>query len=139
MRGLRSGIAGTLAVAALGPVERAVLRRPPVFAPSRIAKRLSTRAGFALKHEHVAGFAMRATYGPTWAILWSRHSRFKSPLRSALALAASILVFEELAMPAVGATPPLSSWTTAEHLFVVAQALTYAAVAVLCDRGRRRA
>ena len=130
MKGLRAGIAATLAVAALGPVERAVLRRQPVFAPSRIARRLSTRAGFPLEHAQIAGLAMRATYGPVWAILWSRLSPFRNPLRSALALAASIFVFEELAMPAAGATPPRASWTTAEHLFVLTQAVTYAAVAV---------
>ena len=130
MKGLRAGIAGTLAVAAMGPLERAVLHRQPVFAPSRLAKRLSTRAGFSLRHERFAGVAMRATYGPAWALVWSKLSPFRSPVRSALALAASIFVFEELAMPAVGATPPRASWTRAEHLFVLAQALTYAAVAV---------
>lgn len=130
MRGLRAGIAGTLAVAALGPIERAVLGRQPIFAPARMAKRLSARAGIRLTHGHAAGLAMRATYGPSWAILWSRAASFKTLLRSALALAASIFAFEELTLPATGATPPRASWSPAEHLFVAIQALTYAVVAV---------
>ena len=72
---------------------------------------------------------MRAVYGPTWgaviATLPLRH--VPAPLR-ALTVASAIWLFELVALPLSGATPPLRQWPRGEAAFDATNALVYSAV-----------
>jgi hypothetical protein len=110
-------IAGVVATGALSlsdRFERGWLGRPPVYAPGRIAARL-----FGLRSRSRAGAVgaiLRWSYGLLIAAAWSRlvPSRANGAWRRALGLGAAIFAFELIALPALGATPPLRRWSRAE-------------------------
>ncbi|HLK92064.1 MAG TPA: SDR family oxidoreductase [Polyangia bacterium] len=125
-RGLVAGVAGTLAVALAGWVERRLLGRRPVYAPSRLARRLFAQAARTPGRASAIGKAMRWTYGPLVGLVWSatigRMIRRRWPATRAwpagLALGAAVYLFELLALPGSGATRPLARWPAADRLLL---------------------
>jgi hypothetical protein len=117
----RAVITGPIAgVGALGALalsdrfERAWLGRPPVYTPEHIVTRLFGRR--PRLRARAAGTILRCGYGLLIAAAWSRlvSSRTCGTWRRALGLGAAIFAFELVALPALGATPPLRRWSRAE-------------------------
>lgn len=92
------------------------------------------------------GYVLRWTYGPGLGLLFARVRSFlpRHPVTAGLSFGAGIFAFEVVAMPAIGATPPVRSWRRAEPwllilhtaVFGVATALT--GDALISTRSRRR-
>ena len=120
-RGLLVGDAGP-AAEALWSTRQARLRgRAPVVGATGMARALiltfaarTTGVGLA----RVAGNAMRWAYGPVWALMWDAlpQSSPRPTIRSMVALALLIWSFDLVALPWVGATPPLRTWPTVDIL-----------------------
>ena len=139
---LLSGVAGTLAVAALGPLEKKLLRRVPRFAPSELASGLSKKwlgKGLSTGKARELGTVMRALYGPSWALTLGPKLKSLHPAVRIGAMAALIFAFEELALPALGASAPRKSWKPLEHLLLGAQTVAYAATVELAERPQQGA
>ena len=103
-----------VALGVMDVVERRFLRRKPTYATSRMGERLFGSA--------LAGDAMRLVYAP--AMAWLKR-RTKLP---ALVFGPLVAAFELVAMPLVGATPPVRKWRRGEvpWLFVHATAFALA-------------
>src|SRR5687768_12713913 len=100
--GLASGIAGTLALAVSDRAEQALLGRSPVYAPHELTRRLGVSRNPALAR------ALRWSYGPMVGVVCEYlFPRRTHRLRRALAVAGGVFSFEIVALPLVGATPPL--------------------------------
>ena len=144
-RGLLAGATGTLALSATETlVDRRLLGRAPVYAAERIAGRLAGRFGLRLdaRRAKAAGLALRWTYGPmlglTFATLEPRWSRRRGLWARAAELAAALLTFEVIGMPAVGATPPLRDWPRRERFLLGLHIGAFALVAGALLPARRR-
>lgn len=138
---LAAGAAGTAVVAALGPLEERLLGRKPVFAPDALVRRLSRRwrhRKLDPKKARVLGIAMRAAYGAAWGMTLAFAPRAvrEHPWIAGFTLGVAIASFEELALPASGATPEASRWKPAEHALIVAQTLAFGATATAAFRAR---
>lgn len=134
---LWGGVAGTLAVAALGPLEKKLLHGLPRFAPAELARGLSktwTGKGLAAGKARELGTALRALYGPSWALTLGPKLKALHPALRIGAMAALIFAFEELALPALGASAPRKTWKPLEHLLLGAQTVAYAATVELAER-----
>jgi NAD(P)-dependent dehydrogenase (short-subunit alcohol dehydrogenase family) len=131
--GLAVGAAGTLAVALAGWVERRLLGRRPLFAPSRLAQRLFEEAARTPRRARAIGKVMRWTYGPLIGVAWSatfgRWVRRRWPGARAwpagLALGAAVYLFELFALPRSGATPRLGRWPAADRLLLAGQTAAF--------------
>lgn len=112
--GVLAGAVGTGAIALSDRLERAWLGRAQVYAPARIAARLFRLR--ALRRARAAGVLLRWSYGALIGTVWNRllPARGRGTWPRAVGLGAAILAFELVALPALGATPPLRSWPRAE-------------------------
>ncbi|HVU49720.1 MAG TPA: hypothetical protein VHL80_03480 [Polyangia bacterium] len=124
-----SGLAGTLVLELMERFERRVLGRPPLYASTRIAARLAGRLGVSLgpTGARIAGGLLRWSYGPALAVARARLAG--PPTRSvarALGFGAAIYAFELVALPALGATPPLRAWPRTEVVSLAAHTLAFA-------------
>jgi len=144
-RGLLAGATGTLALSATETlIDRRVLSRPPVYAADRIAGRLAGRFGLRLGagRAKAAGLVLRWTYGPmlglAFATLEPRWSHRRGWWVRAAELAAALLTFEVIGMPAVGATPPLRDWSRRERLLLGLHIGAFALAAGALLPARRR-
>jgi hypothetical protein len=72
----------------------------------------------SVRRDALMGAMLRWTYGPALGVL--SHLLFARfhPARRALFTSAAILAFELCAMPATGATPPISTWRRRELLLL---------------------
>jgi len=112
--GALAGAVGTAAIGLSDRLERAWLGRPQVYAPERIAARL---LGLRSRGPaRAAGVLLRWSYGLLIGTVWNRllPGRGRGTWRRAVGLGAAILAFELVALPALGATPPLRRWRRAE-------------------------
>jgi len=122
---LTAGVAATAALGRFESLERLLLGREPSYAPARVAQRL-----FGSRH---FGPLLRWTYGPALGVAYGAlRSRISVP---ALAFGAAIATVELLAMPRVGATPPIRG-REAIALFLHAVAFAVAAEAALSQAAR---
>ncbi|MGC4116865.1 MAG: hypothetical protein QM765_20350 [Myxococcales bacterium] len=127
--GVDAALAGAIATAAMAQLERWVARRlgaAPVFAPERIAARVLTQESAA----KAAGSGMRAVYGRALGLAWANvpgWRRLSLPLR-ALTAGLGTFAAELVALPATGATPPLSAWSRLEVALLLGQTLVFGAV-----------
>jgi hypothetical protein len=101
-----------LALQAADLLERRLLRHKPVYATSRMGERLFGNA--------LAGEALRFVYAPLMAFL---KRRTKLP---ALVFGPLVAAFELVAMPLVGATPPVRKWRKGEVPLLFAHATAFA-------------
>lgn len=135
---LRATIAGSMGTLAEAVWSRWDLKlhggQPRVFAPRLMVQRLASAVtGHELNDgvaEAVAG-AMRAGYGPAWAVAWTLgpgHCRRRHPFGDAILLALLIWAFELTVLPATGATPPLRRWPAGDVAWDLAQCLVFAGV-----------
>src|SRR5207302_6178311 len=122
---LAAGVAATAALGRFEWLERLLLGREPSYAPARVAERLFGSRRF--------GPLLRWTYGPALGVAYGAlRSRVRIP---ALAFGGAIATAELLAMPRLGATPPLRG-REAIALFVHTAAFAVAAEAALSQAGR---
>ncbi|HZL19160.1 MAG TPA: hypothetical protein VFG23_15595 [Polyangia bacterium] len=132
--GLVAGLAGTAVLSIFESLERRLLGREPVYAPARLVARLAARAGIAIGASRARrlGRAMRWVYGPSLGIAsaWLSSPSGPRPGR-VLRRAAAILGFELVALPLVGAVPPLAAWPSVELLLLAAHTSAFAAGAEL--------
>jgi hypothetical protein len=115
---IAAGLLGTLALHGADALERRLLGRRSVWDVRAMGKRLFGSPG--------AGIALRWIYGPSLALL---QRRWRIP---PLVFGPSIAAAELVAMPLLGATPPLRRWRRPEIplLFVHATAFALAVAAV---------
>ncbi|MGI8847003.1 MAG: hypothetical protein ACR2GX_01865 [Candidatus Dormibacteria bacterium] len=114
----------------------------PVVAPSQMAKALTRRyfdKSLTDGQASVVGMAMRWTYGPSWGVVATLIMDLKprmSVMRGGAILGATIWAFELAALPATGATPPLSKWGARAILGDGAQACAFGFTVAACHRVR---
>lgn len=136
VRGVGSGVVGTGVEALLTGVESRLRRRQAVYDPSNLARRLARRyLGIRLSRDSArrAGDLMRWSYGPSWgvplaAVMGTRERARAWPLWG-LGLGAAVLGFELVMLPAVGATPPVSSWRRDELKLEVLNTMAFGTAA----------
>ena len=94
---LASGIVATAALGRYERLERALLGREPAYAPAAVARRVLGNRRY--------GPLLRWLYGPALGVVYGAlRSRWRLP---SLAFGAAVAAAELLAMPRLGATPPL--------------------------------
>lgn len=128
MPALATGLAGLAGLTAFEALERRLLGRPPVYAPTRIAARLLRRyTPRAHIHPAYAGTALRLCYSALLAGFFVRGRRFlpRSSAGAAACSAALVTGFELLALPLTGATPPLGSWPRPSQLLLFLHVLAF--------------
>ena len=131
-RGFLAGAIGTLVLTGFELFEAGWLGGPTLYAAGPVARGLAARfvnRKLAGRSEMVAGLALRWTYGPSLGAVYAR-VRPRLPLSvpvAAVCLAGGILGFELLAMPALGATPPLRKWDRPQLWMLAAHTLSYGA------------
>jgi NAD(P)-dependent dehydrogenase (short-subunit alcohol dehydrogenase family) len=141
-RGLVVGAVGTLAVMFAGWIERALLRRRPVYAPARLARRLFAKTARTPARAGVIGNLMRWSYGPLIGLVYTaslgRLIRRRWPeARSwpaGLALGAAVYLFELLALPRSGATRRLARWPAADRLLLAGHTAAFGLTAEAARR-----
>jgi hypothetical protein len=112
-------LAATLAVSAVEPLERAILRAEPVYSARSIARRLlGKRAG------RLSATALRYGYGLALGTFVSRGLR----LRSAVGIAAAVSSFELVALPVLGLTPPPRRWPPRQRFMLLLHTLAFGVV-----------
>jgi hypothetical protein len=132
--GALRGFSASMVLTAFEPVERALLGRPPVYAPAAMVRRLIRGGPYGIQgvvYVRASGLVLRSLYGASIGALFAA-TRQRWPAsgfgRTAL-MAGAIWAFELVALPASGATPPLRNWRRSEialllgHTFVFATAL----------------
>ena len=129
-RGFLAGAIGTLVLTGFEVLETGWLGGPSLYAAGSVARGLATRFTkwkLAGRTQTVAGLALRWAYGPSLGALYAR-VRPQLPLSvpaAAVCLAGGIFGFELLAMPALGATPPLRKWDRPQLAMLAAHTLAY--------------
>ncbi len=131
--GAVAGLAGTLALAGSTVLRNRLLGRAPPYAAHTLATRLAARLGWRLSSRgaQVAGGLMRLGYGTALGLLFTRLGgrwAVHYPTVAGGLLGASVLLFEHLAFPWLGVTPPASRWTPAERALLAAQTSLYGLV-----------
>jgi hypothetical protein len=131
-RALASGAAGTLCEMGLTRLEQRSLGRPP-YDTAEMADRLARRAGVELGGEaaRAAGMAMRWSYGPAWGVPVTAAVRRLGWPRAGMAVGLSLFLFELVALPRTGATPPVRGWGGRFVAADLANALAYGEVAAM--------
>ena len=132
-RALLAGGLGTLAVAALGPVEKQILGREPRFAPEALAKGLARAhldRSLSQPAARAAGIAMRAAYGPAWGLALTMFPRaiIRRPLAAGGLLGVLVDAFEEHAFPLTRATRAPERWPRLERRLLRAQTIVFGLV-----------
>lgn len=124
--GLLAGAGATAALSALERAESILLRRQPVYAPQRLASRILGRERGA----RLLGAGLRGLYGPFLGVAWRVAPGWRrlSPPWNGLAAGTGTFLFEALAMPRLGATPPFRTWSRGEQLGLLAQTLAFGLV-----------
>ncbi len=105
-----------------------------IYEPGVMAGRLSHRLlGVELngRRRTAAGMLMRWPYGAAWGMGLSALGRRPSVPLTAAALGFSVWVFELMALPLSGATPPLRRWSAEAVWTDLANTLAYGAVTAL--------
>jgi hypothetical protein len=116
LRGALAGLVGAIVLTAFERLEWRLLRRRPVYAPTPVGERLIRRWLGSRAALPVAGYLLRAVYGPMLTVaLLERGGTRAHALRRGLRFGLAIYLFELGAMPAVGATPRLSAWPAGER------------------------
>ncbi len=113
LRGALAGIAGTAALSLLTGAEARLRGRAPVYEPARMSGRLARRfldVDLLPQERRLAGRLMRWPYGALWGVMLSLFQPRSRWLTSGLGMGAMIWLFELLALPLSGATPPLWKW-----------------------------
>jgi hypothetical protein len=133
-RASTSALVGILGLSLFERLERRVLGREPLYTSTRITRRLARRLGVSLDEEQarVLGRLLRFVYGPALGLVRARLDR-RPGLGRALRLGAAIWLFELLALPATGATPPLRRWPRGEKLLLAAHTTAFALAAELAS------
>jgi hypothetical protein len=130
---LLAGAAGTVALRAFVALRNRVLGRAPPYAARHIAARLSR----SVLHRELSprqarrwGDVMRAVYGPMLGVAWSyvRGNASGTLVPSGLLLGVGVLGFELATFPVLRATESMSTWSAAEHAWLVAQTAVYGLV-----------
>lgn len=131
-RGFLAGAIGTLVLTGFEVLETGWVGGPTLYAAGPVARGLAARwirRKLAGRGELVAGLLLRWTYGPTLGAIYARvrpRLPFSVPV-AGVCLAGGILGFELLAMPALGATPPLRKWDRPQRWLLAAHTLSYGA------------
>jgi hypothetical protein len=131
-RGYLAGAIGTLVLTGFELLETGWLGGPSLYAAGPVARGLAARfinRKLAGRAERMAGLLLRWTYGPSIGAVYAR-VRPRLPLSvpaAGVCLAGGILGFELLAMPALGATPPLGKWDRPQLWLLAAHTLSYGA------------
>src|SRR5215207_2725277 len=129
-RGFLAGAIGTAVLTGFEIFEAGWVGGPTLYAAGPVARGLAARfirRKLAGRTELVAGLLLRWTYGPSIGAVYAR-VRPRLPLSvpvAAVCLAGGILGFELLAMPALGATPPLGKWDRPQRWMLAAHTLSY--------------
>lgn len=129
-RGFLAGAFGTLVLTGFEVFEAGWLGGPTLYAAGPVARGLAARfmnRKLAGRVEAAAGLLLRWTYGPCLGAVYAR-VRPRLPVSVPVAgvcLAGGILSFELLAMPALGATPPLGKWDRPQLAMLGAHTLSY--------------
>jgi hypothetical protein len=129
-RGFLAGAIGTLVLTGFEVFEAGWLGGPTLYAAAPVARGLASRwvnRKLTGRTEALAGLALRWAYGPSIGAVYAR-VRPRLPLSvpaAAVCLAGGILGFELLAMPALGATPPLGKWDRPQLWMLAAHTLSY--------------
>ena len=124
---LVSGIAATAALGRYERLERALLGREPAYAPAAVARRVLGDRRY--------GPLLRWLYGPALGVVYGAlRSRWRLP---PFAFGGAVAAAELLAMPRLGATPPLRG---REVVALVAHASAFALAAeIALDQAGRSA
>ena len=109
---IRTAVLATLALSVADALERKWLGHRPAYDVDRMGKRLFGSAR--------AGRAVRWVYGPALAVV---QKKLRLP---PLLLGPAIALGELLAMPRVGATPPVRKWRRGEVPLLFAHATAFA-------------
>jgi hypothetical protein len=131
-RGFLAGAIGTLVLTGFEVFEAGWVGGPTLYAAGPVARGLAARLvnrKLAGRTEALVGLLLRWTYGPCIGAVYAR-VRPRLPLSVPVAgvcLAGGILGFELLAMPALGATPPLGKWDRPQLWMLAAHTLSYGA------------
>lgn len=126
-RAALAGLAGTTALAIFEfTVERALLERPPPYAPARIVRILP--AGPTAKT--LLALALRLGYGLSLAIAYGcvRERLPRSRLASGLLVAAAIHAEERLVLPRLPGMRPFERWSARERALLAARTAVYGVV-----------
>jgi hypothetical protein len=129
-RGYLAGAIGTLVLTGFELFEAGWIGGPTLYAAGPVARGLAARfihRKLAGRTELMAGLLLRWCYGPTIGAIYAR-VRPRLPLSvpaAAVCLAGGILGFELMAMPALGATPPLGKWDRPQLWMLGAHTLSY--------------
>jgi len=137
MVGVRSGLAGVVALEAFEALERRALGAPPVYASEQIAGRFARRLGWRAgpRARRRLGRLLRVGYGAALGVLRAAVAP-RGRLAGALGFAAAIYGFELIVLPASGATPPLATWRRGQPAWLAAHTLAFAVGATLFARRR---
>lgn len=130
--GLAAGAVGVCVEALWSAGVQRVRRRAPVYDPALMARRLLHRhLGRAVDRRtaNSLGVLIRAIYGASWGVATAMLMRGRGRVvANALGLAAAIWLFELVALPRTGATPPLGHWPRGEAALDTTNAIAYSAV-----------
>ncbi len=138
LRGVLAGLAGTVVLSLLAGIETQLRGRAPVYEPDQMAGRLANRLlGRRLprRQQVLVGNFMRWPYGASWGAglgLFARTGRWP---QQGIGLGAAVWLFELIALPLSGATPPLRKWEPEEVALDALNTLIYGAVTAGVFRG----
>jgi hypothetical protein len=122
-RGALAGAAGAAALVAFAPLEARMFGREPIYSARRVA-----RALFGPRGPRFAGL-LRLGYAMGLGLLIGAFSPRQPWAVRTLMAGSAIARFERLALPCLGATPPLSRWPRAERTGLLLHALVFAGAA----------
>jgi len=130
-RGFIAGAIGTLVLSGFELFETGWLGGPALYAAGPVARGLAARfttRKLAGRTQTLAGMMLRWSYGPCIGAVYARlRPRLSLPVpAAAVCLAGGVFGFELLAMPALGATPPLRKWDHPQLAMLAAHTLSYA-------------
>ncbi|HZH78585.1 MAG TPA: hypothetical protein VEY88_21330 [Archangium sp.] len=126
LQGLGAGALGTLALTALEPLRDTVLGHAPPYAVRHLAARGAKRwLGLRLGPREAQGWGlvMRWVYGPTLGALhaWLRPLLPQARGLRGWVLGGGVWLFEWLALPRLGVTPPPHRWSSRERRLLLLQ------------------
>jgi hypothetical protein len=129
-RGFIAGAIGTLVLTGFEVFEAGWFGRPTLYSAGPVARRLAarfTKWQLAERPQAVAGLMLRWCYGVCVGAVYARvRPRLPSSApAAAVCLAGGIFGFELLALPSLGATPPLGTWDPAQLGMLAAHTLSY--------------
>jgi hypothetical protein len=137
VRGATAGAVGTLALGGFALLRNAALGHMPPYAARRITSRLLGQVLHRSVDPRVAlagSLSLRMTYGPLLGLAWVRLRAAlpAPPLARGVLLGMGVWALEHLTFPMLRATPPPSTWTRAEHAFLLAQTLLFGLATERC-------